>query len=129
MIDAWLRRGGHSMVTRNNWLKRVKELFGFAKRRGYLPRQEPTAAESLKRGKQADTDVGIFTPAQMEKLMRAAPDDLIAILAIGGFAGLRGAEIARLNWSAVKERQHDRRRVRRARREYSPPTLPLVNHR
>ena len=101
MIDSWLRRGGHSMVTRNNWLKRVKELFGFAKRRGYLPRQEPTAAESLKRGKQADTDVGIFTPEQMERLMRAAPHDLIAVLAIGGFAGLRGAEIARLSWSAV----------------------------
>lgn len=101
MIDAWLRRGGHSMVTRNNWLKRVKELFAFAKRRGYLPKGEATVAESLKRGKQADTDVGIFTPEQMEKLMEAAPLDLIPILAIGGFAGLRGAEIARLNWSAV----------------------------
>jgi integrase len=55
----------------------------------------------LKRGKQADTDVGIFTPEQMERLMQAAPHDLIAVLAIGGFAGLRGAEIARLSWSAV----------------------------
>jgi integrase len=101
MIDGWLRRGAHSMVTRNNWLKRVKELFSFAKRRGYLPKGEATVAEALKRGKQADTDVGIFTPEQMEKLMRAATEDLIPVLAIGGFAGLRGAEIARLNWSAV----------------------------
>ena len=101
MIDGWLRRGAHSMVTRNNWLKRVKELFSFAKRRGYLPKGEATVAEALKRGKQADTDVGIFTPEQMEKLMKAATEDLIPILAIGGFAGLRGAEIARLNWSAV----------------------------
>ena len=101
MIDSWLRRGDHSMVTRNNWLKRVKELFSFAKRRGYLPKNEPTVAEELKRGKQVDTDVGIFTPEQMEKLMRAASADLIPILAIGGFSGLRGAEIARLNWSAV----------------------------
>jgi integrase len=62
---------------------------------------EATVAEALKRGKQADTDVGIFTPEQMEKLMKAATEDLIPILAIGGFAGLRGAEIARLNWSAV----------------------------
>lgn len=64
MIDSWLRRGDHSMVTRNNWLKRVKELFSFAKRRGYLPKNEPTVAEELKRGKQVDTDVGIFTPSR-----------------------------------------------------------------
>jgi integrase len=101
MIDSWLRRGDHSMVTRNNWLKRLKELFSFAKRRGYLPKGEATVAEALKRGKQADTDVGIFTPEQMEKLMRAASKDLIPILAIGGFSGLRCAELARLNWSAV----------------------------
>jgi hypothetical protein len=48
-IDAWLRRGDHSMVTRNNWLKRVKELFSFARRRACLPKGEPTAAESLVR--------------------------------------------------------------------------------
>ncbi|MFN0076597.1 MAG: tyrosine-type recombinase/integrase [Prosthecobacter sp.] len=101
MIEGWLRRGGHSMVTRNNWLKRVKELFAFAKRRGYLPKNEATVAEALKRGKQADTDVGIFTPEQMAQLMSAATAELIPVLAIGGFAGLRGAEIARLNWSAV----------------------------
>lgn len=100
-IDAWLRRGNHSMVTRNNWLKRVKELFSFARSRGHLPKGEATAAESLKRGRQTDTDVGIFTPAQMEKVMRAATPEMLPTLAIGGFSGLRGAEIARLDWSAV----------------------------
>jgi integrase len=34
-------------------------------------------------------------------LMRAAPAALIPVLAIGAFAGLRAAEIARLDWSAV----------------------------
>lgn len=100
-IDGWLRRGGHMVATRNGWLKRVKEVFSFAKQRGYLPKQEPTAADSLKRGKQADPEVGIFRPEQMERLLRAAPSNLMAVLAIGGFAGLRAAEIARLDWSAV----------------------------
>ncbi|MEI6535613.1 MAG: hypothetical protein WCN98_09760 [Verrucomicrobiaceae bacterium] len=100
-IDAWLRRGEQSMVTRNNWLKRVKVLFSYARQRGYLPKREPTAAESLKRGKERDTDVGIFTPEQMEQLLRAAPLNFIPVLAIGGFAGLRGAEIGRLDWKAV----------------------------
>jgi integrase len=100
-VDAWLRSGDHSAVTRNNRLKCVKLLFSHARQCGFLPRGEPTAAEGIKRQKHADTDVGIFKPEQMEQLLRAAPVRLIPVLAIGGFAGLRGAEIARLDWSAV----------------------------
>ena len=100
-IDNWMRSGNLSVVTRNGWLKKLKELFNFARQRGYLPKLEPTAMESLKRAKQGDTDVGILTPEQMEKLLRAASSDVLPILTIGGFAGLRGAEIARLDWSAV----------------------------
>ena len=37
----------------------------------------------------------------MERLLRAAPSNLMAVLTIGGFAGLRAAEIARLDWNAV----------------------------
>ena len=72
-IDSWLRQGEHSMATRNNWLKRVKALFSYARQRGYLPKHEPTAVESLKRGKERETDVGIFEPEQMERLLHAAP--------------------------------------------------------
>jgi integrase len=100
-IDAWLRSGDYSAVTRNNRLKRVKLLFGYARQSGYLPKREPTAAEELKHRKQEDTDVGIFKPEEFELLMRAAPAALIPVLAIGAFAGLRAAEIARLDWSAV----------------------------
>jgi integrase len=100
-IDAWLRTGDYSAVTRNNRLKRVKLLFGYARQSGYLPKREPTAAEELKHRKQGDTDVGIFKPEEFELLMRAAPAALIPVLAIGAFAGLRAAEIARLDWSAV----------------------------
>jgi len=37
----------------------------------------------------------------MEQLLRAAPARLLPVLAIGGFAGLRAAEIERLDWGAV----------------------------
>ena len=100
-IEAWIRRGDHSGTTRNNWLKRIKYLFDFAKRRGYLPRTEPTATESLKPVKVQDTEVGIFTPAEMQQILHAAPEEIIPFLAIGGFAGLRVAEIERLAWGAI----------------------------
>lgn len=100
-VEAWLRRGDHSANTRNGWLKRVKTLFEFAKGSGYLPANQPTAVEKMKRAKTADSDVGILTPAQMRLLLEAAGPEEIAFLAIGGFAGLRVAEICRLDWSAV----------------------------
>jgi integrase len=43
----------------------------------------------------------IFEPAVMRKLLFAAPSKLIPFLAIGAFAGLRAAEIARLDGSAI----------------------------
>lgn len=100
-IDGWIRRGEHCVATRNKWLVLLKEFFDFARRQGYLPKSEPTAAEALKIGKRGGTDVGIFKPEDMEKLLRSAKPDVLPILAIGGFAGLRAAEIARLDWSAV----------------------------
>ena len=36
-----------------------------------------------------------------QKILHAAPPHLIPILAIGGFAGMRKAEMNRLDWNAV----------------------------
>jgi integrase len=43
----------------------------------------------------------IFEPDVMRKLLDAAAPKLIPFLALGAFAGLRSAEIARLQWSAI----------------------------
>ena len=43
----------------------------------------------------------LFTPAEMEKLLHAAPLHLVPFLAIGALAGIRSVEISRLDWSAV----------------------------
>jgi len=48
-----------------------------------------------------DTETGIFTPAQIKSLLAIATPEMIPFIAIGAFAGLRAAEIARLDWSAV----------------------------
>lgn len=100
-IDGWLRGIGRSATTRINLMTCVKVLFSFAKQRGYLPKQEPTAAEMLRLPKPNNVEVGLFTSADMERLLRAAPLKLVPLLAISAFAGLRAAELARLNWSAV----------------------------
>ena len=100
-IDRWLRSLNHPPVTRNSVHRCVKVFFSFAKSRGYLPQSEPTAAELVPLAKQGQTKTEIFQPAEMTKLLAAASSEELALLAIGGFAGLRMAEIKRLEWKAV----------------------------
>ena len=43
----------------------------------------------------------IWTPDDLEKLLKGAPADLVPVLAIGAFAGLRTSELLRLEWNEV----------------------------
>ena len=100
-IDDWLR--GHNVAprTRNGLLTTIRVLFNFAKKRSYLPKEEVTEADVLGKVRVGDVETNIFTPAEFETLIQAAPARLIPILAMGAFAGLRMAELSRLDWSAV----------------------------
>ena len=100
-IDRWLRESNLAPVTRNNRLTVIRVLFNFAKQRNYLPKAETTEAEAVPKVKPGATETEIFEPAEMEKLLLAAPRRLIPLLAIGGFTGLRAAELSRLDWKAV----------------------------
>ncbi|MCB1279722.1 tyrosine-type recombinase/integrase [Prosthecobacter sp.] len=100
-LDRWLRGLGGSPVTRNSVHRCIKVFFAFAKARGYLPASEASAAEMLHLAKTGDVKTEIFKPEAMRSLLEAATPDLLPFLAIGAFAGLRVAEIGRLDWSAV----------------------------
>ena len=99
-IDAWLRSLKVSPVSRNAMLVSVNILFSFALEQNYLP-TGPTAASQLRKVKVPDSEISIFTPEDFARIIHAAPDRLIPLLAISAFAGIRSAEIARLDWSAV----------------------------
>lgn len=100
-IDRWLRDSKLGPVTRNNRLTIIRLLFNFAKQRNYLPKSEETEAEGVAKVKAGATEAEVFEPAEMQKLLLAAPARLIPLLAIGGFTGLRAAELSRLDWKAV----------------------------
>ena len=57
--------------------------------------------EARLKEKEIEAPVGIFTPAQMASVLDAAPLEWIPFLAIGAFAGLRTAELKRLDWAQV----------------------------
>lgn len=100
-IDDWLRALGCAPRTRNSIHTGVRTFFSWAKSRGYLPKNESTEAESLSKVKAGETTTGIFTPSQMRLLLDSAPPKMIPFLALGAFAGLRAAEMARIDWSAI----------------------------
>jgi integrase len=100
-VDQWLRGLDMALSSRNSMLRYVNVLFSFALAQNYLPEGRPIATAGLKKGKVVSDDVIVFTPEQMTTLLHAAPPHLIPILAIGAFAGIRMAELARLDWSAV----------------------------
>jgi len=61
----------------------------------------PTASSQLRKVKVPDSEIGIFTLGDFARIIHAASSRLIPLLAISAFAGIRSAEIARLDWSAV----------------------------
>jgi integrase len=80
--------------------------FAFAKNRGYLPDDRETAASRSEPIEvKANGPVEIFTPKEMEALLTAADSDTLPMIALGGFAGLRTAEIGRLEWKDVSLEQ------------------------
>ena len=100
-IDEWLRSTGYAASSRNNLLQCIKGLFNFARQRNYLPKSEITEASRVSKVRVPAKDNEIYTPEQFEKLLRAAPVELIPMLAIRGFTGIRAAELERLDWNAV----------------------------
>jgi integrase len=86
--------------TRNNFRLCIQTLFSFAKAQRYLA-LDWNEMELVPLWKMKEDEVDIFTPEQMSILLACAPEDLVAFVAIGGFAGLRSAEIERLDWSKV----------------------------
>jgi integrase len=104
-IDEWLRslsdkESGKrlSPVTRNNFRRVLIVAFNFAKSRGY---SIDNPAEQTAKAKEIDAAVGILTVEETARLLENAASELVPYVAIGAFAGLRRAELERLDWKEV----------------------------
>ena len=99
LIQAWLKALGVGPRSRNNIRTSLVTLFNFARGRNYLPKGHPTEVEDVITAKDKGGHIGILTPKQMAELMAVADRTNALSFALGGFAGLRRAEIERLEWS------------------------------
>jgi integrase len=95
-IDDWLRLQGGKPLTRNTMLRRLSTLFEFARQRGWVTRNPMV---DVPKAKVSDTPPGILSVEEISRLLEQASDETLPIFALGAFAGLRSAELARLRWS------------------------------
>jgi integrase len=97
-IDNWLRSLPVSPVTRNHYRQLVVLAFNFAVRSGYATANPAVGAAKAKVVGEAPE---ILSVSEAARLLESATPDILPYLAIGLFAGLRPAEIDRLDWSEI----------------------------
>jgi len=97
-VAAWLDEKHQTPGTKNSYLKTLKAFAAWAMKEGLV------ATETIKRlefWKDVGGEIEIYTPDEMRQILKAAPPLVLPFVAIGAFAGMRAAEIARLDWSEV----------------------------
>jgi integrase len=88
--------------TRNHYRTAIKSFWAWCERRDYLSRSHRLdEADGMHAEKANHAEVGIYTPKELAILLGSATGPLQAMLAIGGLAGLRSAELLRLSWPDV----------------------------
>jgi integrase len=100
-LDKWLRALPGSPKTRTNFRANVGVLFSYAARRRMI---DSNPVLHTAKPKLPHNPPDIFTVDQLRALLEAAnriAPDVLPMLTIGAFAGLRDAEIKRLDWSEV----------------------------
>jgi integrase len=106
-LDNWLSNLPLSLKSKANFRANVGVLFSYAARRRMIDSNPILHTEQPKL---PDNPPEIFTVDELRALLQAAhlvERDVIPILAIGAFAGLRDAEIKRLDWKEIRlERGH-----------------------
>jgi integrase len=97
-VDTWLAALNLAPVTRNTFRLRLGTLFAFGMTRRWCTENPVLHAT---RAKETDGDIVILSVAQTAQLLEAASAETLPLWAIGAFAGLRRAEIERLDWAQV----------------------------
>ena len=101
-VDAWIFGLKNAPQSKDKHRRLLHNFFGSCAGRGYTDENPVTRAAKVKVIRKAP---GILTPADTAALLAAAPAEIVPALAIGFFAGLRTAEIQRLDWQQIDLRR------------------------
>jgi len=88
--------------TKENMLRQIVSLFNYARRQKYVPAELTLELSEISTPKKQHAPIGIYTPDEMRAILAAADAAIVPALAIAAFAGLRLAEVSRLDWREVR---------------------------
>jgi len=98
-VDEWLFSLKNSAQSRDKHRRLLHHFFGYCEGRGYCDENPVSRAAKVKVIRKPP---GILSPAETAAFLAASPAEIVPAMAIGFFAGLRTAEIARLDWMQIK---------------------------
>jgi integrase len=102
-VAAWFENLGLSPRSHNNFVRTLRTFFRFAQKHGWLSK-EVDLLERVEKRSEKRTPVEIFTASELAEILGNASEEVAACIALAAFAGLRSAEILRLDWSDVERR-------------------------
>ena len=99
-LDKWLGDLKLGATTKNDMRRVLGTCGNWAERHGHLLKGS-SPFPGMVRYKEEKAAVSIFTPEQIASLLGKADATLRPYLAMGAFAGLRTAELQRIDWSEI----------------------------
>ncbi|HOX58232.1 MAG TPA: site-specific integrase [Candidatus Paceibacterota bacterium] len=100
-INDWLRSLDVSPRTRNNLRGSFQVLYSFAKAKRYVPKDHDEL-DAVALAKNLEGEIGIFRPDEFREVLAVARREMVPALVLGAFAGVRHAEIQRLDWQDIR---------------------------
>lgn len=101
IISKWLAGLELSERTRRNYRDAVGFLCRFCVLRGYLFKGTDWLENVQNYSARKLSEIEIYTPEELARLIEQADDGMLPFIVISAFAGLRHAEVARLDWSEI----------------------------
>jgi integrase len=98
-IKDWINGLGLGPQSFNNWRDRLGFLFGYAVEEKHL--EANPIDKKFKRKEITEEAPEIFSVEDLSKLLDAASGELLPVLVLGAFCGIRVAELMRLEWCDV----------------------------
>lgn len=96
-IEQWLDSHNGADTSRANFRRALSVLFTWASRRyGFENPINAIETPTVKR-----KPPGILSPDDLRRILAAAPDDLVAPIALQAWAGCRTAEVQRMSWEHI----------------------------
>lgn len=87
--------------SKNNHRQTLVAFFSHARRRGYLDRDKKTEAEHLEAAREPSLKINFYRPRDATRIITNSEGLGRLAVALGAYAGLRSAEMMRLEWKDI----------------------------